>query len=579
MIGSGASRFMNLWRSGRVLAMDIGAGELKIAEFVRSGGGWELARLAMQPMAIEPGSDADPSLAIIGALQDLLKSKKLRPAPVVLSVTGQSAFLRLVKLPPVKRSKLYQTIQFEAQQNVPFPINEVVWDYQLMGASQNELNVMLVAIKTELVSALTDCVEAVGLEVELVDVAPMALYNTVRYNYVDVEGCILVIDIGARSTNLVFVEEGRFFSRNLPIMGTGNVITQQLMKEFDLSFKDAEELKRTHAAVAFGGAYEDYADKVISRVSKTVRGVMTRLHVEVERTINFYRTQQNGRAPDLVLLAGGTSVIACMDDFFKKKLKAEVEYLNPFRNVVVNNAITSEEIAACAHVMGEVVGVGLRHMLPCPLEINLLPPKIAAAKAFRRKIPLLFAAAAALVLILGCWWLYFAVMAEKLGARMEKIRTVVSRLESVEARLKPIEVRVADLRERSAVLEDLVQRRARWLHLLDSLHASLPDGMWLVDVAPMADAVAPIEGRRRGRRSEPAAPAAGTDVAADMRVIKVKGLIFADKATDKSIAQFRDNLRAKPEFDDETQIELQPIPNQNDAVREFTMKVVLREPL
>ena len=318
----------------------------------------------------------------------------------------------------------------------------------------------------------------------------MALYNTVRYNYVDVEGCILVIDIGARSTNLVFVEEGRFFSRNLPIMGTGNVITQQLMKEFDLSFKDAEELKRTHAAVAFGGAYEDYADKVISRVSKTVRGVMTRLHVEVERTINFYRTQQNGRAPDLVLLAGGTSVIACMDDFFKKKLKAEVEYLNPFRNVVVNNAITSEEIAACAHVMGEVVGVGLRHMLPCPLEINLLPPKIAAAKAFRRKIPLLFAAAAALVLILGCWWLYFAVMAEKLGARMEKIRTVVSRLESVEARLKPIEVRVADLRERSAVLEDLVQRRARWLHLLDSLHASLPDGMWLVDVAPMADAVA-----------------------------------------------------------------------------------------
>jgi Tfp pilus assembly protein PilN len=216
-------------------------------------------------------------------------------------------------------------------------------------------------------------------------------------------------------------------------------------------------------------------------------------------------------------------------------------------------------------------------MLPCPLEINLLPPKIAAAKAFRRKIPLLFAAAASLVLILGCWWLYFAVMAEKLGARMEKIRAVVSRLESVEARLQPIEARVADLRERGAVLEDLVQRRARWLHLLDSLHASLPDGMWLVDVAPMADAAAPVEGRRRGRRSEPVAT--DTDIAAGMRVITVKGLIFADKSTDKSIAQFRDNLRAKPEFDDETQIELQPIPNQNDAVREFTMKVVLREPL
>ncbi len=575
---SSGAKLMNLWRSGRVLAMDIGAGELKIAEFTRGRGGWELTHLAMQSMAIEPGSDADPSLAIIGALQDLMKSKKIRPAPVVLSVTGQSAFLRLVKLPPVKRSRLRQTIQFEAQQNVPFPINEVVWDYQLMGTSQHELNVMLVAIKTELVATLTDCVEAVGLEVELVDVAPMALYNTVRYNYVDVDGCILVIDIGARSTNLVFVEEGRFFSRNLPIMGTGNVITQQLMKEFNLPFKDAEELKRTHATVAFGGAYEDYADKVISRVSKTVRSVMTRLHVEVERTINFYRTQQEGHAPVRVLLAGGTSIIARTDEFFKEKLKTDVEYLNPFRNVIVNNAISSDEIAACAHVMGEVVGVGLRHMLPCPLEINLLPPKIAAAKAFRRKLPLLFSAAASLVLIVGCWWLYFAVMAEKLDARMGKIRAVVGRLEAVESRMKPVEARVAELRERSASLEELVRRRARWLHLLDSLHASLLDGMWLVEVAPMAAAETPAAAGRRGRRGEPEAPETA-EASPGIRAIMVKGLIFADKATDKSIAQFRDNLRARPDFDDQTQIERQPIPNQNDYAREFSMKVVLREPL
>ncbi len=581
-MGSGsASKFMNMWRSGRVLAMDIGAGELKIAEFTRGRGGWELTHLAMQPMAIEPGSEADPTLAIVGGLQDLMREKKLRPAPVVLSVTGQSAFLRLVKLPPVKRSKLHQTIQFEAQQNVPFPINEVVWDYQLMGTSQHELNVMLVAIKTELVATLTDCVEAVGLEVELVDVAPMALYNAVRYNYVDVDGCVLVIDIGARSTNLVFVEEGRFFSRNLPIMGTGNVITQQLMKEFNLSFKDAEELKRTHATVAFGGAYEDFADKVISKVSKTVRSVMTRLHVEVERTINFYRTQQEGNAPVRVLLAGGTSIIARTDEFFKEKLKTDVEYLNPFRNVIVNEAISAEEIGACAHVMGEVVGVGLRHMLPCPLEINLLPPKIVADKAFRRKQPLLIAAAVSLVLVVGCWWLYFAVMAEKLEARMEKIRAAVSRLEAVETQMQPVESRVAELRERSARLEDLARRRTRWLRLIDSIHAGLLDGMWLVELAPLADGAAPAAGGRRGRGAEAAEPesAETAEMAGKIKAIMVKGFIFADKATDKSIAQFRDNLRACPEFDEQTQIELQPIPNQNDYAREFSIKIVLREPL
>jgi len=233
---------MSFFKSNRVIAMDIGAAQLKLAEFMVVKAGIELTNLAVCPMGIEPGSEADPTMAIIDAIQVVLKEKAIRPGPVVLSVTGQSAFLRLVKLPPVKRNKIYQTILYEAQQNVPFPMDEVVWDYQLMGSSENELNVMLVVIKKDIVQNLTDCVEAVGLEIELVDVAPMALYNAVRYNYGELKGCTLVVDIGARSTNLVFMEEGRFFSRNLPIVGTGNIITQQLMKEFSMSFKDAEEL-------------------------------------------------------------------------------------------------------------------------------------------------------------------------------------------------------------------------------------------------------------------------------------------------------------------------------------------------
>ncbi|MCA1810268.1 MAG: type IV pilus assembly protein PilM [Lentisphaerae bacterium] len=544
-----------MFKSNRVLAMDVGAGEIKVAAFARTRAGWELTHMALRELLTDPTSDTDPSLAIISSLQDMLKEKAIVPAPVVMSVTGQSAFLRLVKLPPVKRNKLHQTILYEAQQNVPFPINEVVWDYQLMGDSQNELNVMLVAIKSEIVASLTDCVEAVGLEVELVDVAPMALYNTVRYNYVDVEGCILVIDIGAKSTNLVFVEEGRFFSRNLPIMGTGNIITQQLMKEFNLSFKDAEELKRTHASVAFGGAYEDYADKVISRVSKTVRGAMTRLHVEVERTINFYRTQQGGNAPNLVLLAGGTSVIARTDDFFNEKLKINVEYLNPFRNLIVNKSISAEEIGECAHVMGEVVGVGLRHMLPCPLEINLLPPKLVEAKAFQRRQPFLVAAALSLLLLTGCWWVYFASMAQKLQQRKDKVREVVSRLEVVEARMQPIESRIAQVQDSARRLQQVVLRRVRWLQLLDQIHGSLLDGMWLVSLAPEAGPTGNIES------------------------IVVRGFIFADKASDKSVAQFRDNLRASLEFDQKTEIERAPLPHQDDYAREFTVRIVLSETL
>lgn len=578
---------MPFFKSNRVIAMDIGAAQLKLAEFKVGKAGIELASLAVCPLGIEPGNEADPTMAIIEAIQGVLKEKAIRPGPVVLSVTGQSAFLRLVKLPPVKRNKIYQTILYEAQQNVPFPMEEVVWDYQLMGSSENEFNVMLVVIKKDIVQNLTDCVEAVGLDIEIVDVAPMALYNAVRYNYGELKGCTLVVDIGARSTNLVFMEEGQFFSRNLPIVGTGNVITQQLMKEFSMSFKDAEELKFAHASVAFGGSYEDYSDKVISKVSKTVRGVMTRLHIEVERSINFYRTQQGGANPNRVLLAGGTSVIARTDEFFKEKLKMDVEYLNPFRNIIVNESISEDAIGACAHVMGEVVGVGLRYALPCPLEINLLPPNIMADKVFKRKEPFLVAAGIASVLIVFCWWFFFHTMIQRIALRQGAVSAQVAKLEAVEAQLKPIEARQAELKAKAETLADMTFLRTQWIDVLNGIHGCMLDGMWLVSFVPMtkagnglpAEAPGAQAGRQQGRGQRAAAALASGSGGPKWTHIQIKGLIFSDKATDRSIAQFRDRLRQSPLFTESTEILLAPLPNLDDYARQFTMEIGLKQPL
>ncbi len=568
---------MSLFRSNRVIAMDIGAAQLKLAEFVTGKAGIELSKLAVQPIAADAGEDADHTMAIVDAIQTALKNQDIRPGPVVLSVTGQSAFLRLIQLPPVKRSKLHQTILYEAQQNVPFPMEEVVWDYQLMGASEKALNVMLVVIKKDIVQNLTDCIEAVGLEIEVVDVAPMALYNAVRYNYGDLGGCTIVLDIGARSTNLVFMEEGQFFSRNLPIVGTGNVITQQLMKEFNMSFKDAEELKYAHASVAFGGSYEDYSDKVLSKVSKTVRGVMTRLHVEVERSINFYRTQQGGSNPSRMLLAGGTSVIARTDEFFKEKLKMDVEYLNPFRNIIVNARISEEDIGACAHVMGEAVGVGLRYSLPCPLEINLLPPHITAEKVFQRKKPVLVAAGICLVLIVACWWFYFLTITGRMAARHAAVSDQVAQLEAVAARLQPIEDRQAQLLEQAHMLAELTPLRGQWLEVLQGIQSCLTDGLWLVSFKPLSKGGAPAEeGGRRGRR---VASGGGEAASPSWTHIEVKGLIFSDSASDRSIAEFRDRLRGCPLFSEDTEIQLAPLPNLDDYARQFTIEIGLKDPL
>jgi type IV pilus assembly protein PilM len=202
----------------RILALDIGASSIKLGEFVTlKSGGLELVGFGVSPLHVDPQSDTDRIPQLISTIKELMHDRGIKSGPVTLCVSGQSVFSRFVKLPPVDKEKVYQIILYEAQQNVPFPMNEVVWDYQLIGRGEGELDVMLAAIKSDIIVQLTDAVEEAGLQTDLVDVSPMALYNAVRYNYSDRAECTLVIDIGARSTDLIFLEQSRVFIRSVPV--------------------------------------------------------------------------------------------------------------------------------------------------------------------------------------------------------------------------------------------------------------------------------------------------------------------------------------------------------------------------
>ena len=148
-------------------------------------------------------------------------------------------FSKFVKLPPVDAGKVTQIIQYEAQQNVPFPLAEVVWDYQILGSSAGgELEVLLVAIKSEVVEGLFRMAEEAKLRLQLCDVSPAALCNAFRYNYGDLEDCTMLLDIGAKTSNLLFFEKGKVFSRSINL--GANTITQDFANEAKLKFEIAE---------------------------------------------------------------------------------------------------------------------------------------------------------------------------------------------------------------------------------------------------------------------------------------------------------------------------------------------------
>ncbi|HMP75899.1 MAG TPA: type IV pilus assembly protein PilM [Kiritimatiellia bacterium] len=552
----------------RILALDIGASSIKLGEFTTlKDGSLELLKFGVAPLLVDPQTDQDRIPHVISTIKEIMQERGIKPGPVLLSVSGQSVFSRFVKLPPVDKEKVYQIILYEAQQNVPFPIQEVVWDYQLIGRGEGELDVMLAAIKADIIVQLTDAVDQAGLQADLVDVAPMALYNAVRFNYSDAAGCTLVIDIGARSTDLIFLEEGRVFIRSVPV--AGNAITQQIMREFDLGFEDAEEMKRAHAFVAFGGAYEEPKSEVADKVSKIVRNVMTRMHAEIDRSIKFYRSQQNGQAPSLVLLTGGTSVIPYTDSFLKDKLKVDVDYLNPFINVPVSSTIDAEEIGRHAHQLPQLVGLALRKAHACPIEINLLPPKVVQEKTFRRKQPLLIGAAFALVLVLVVWALYYKRMTGLVQDQLSDVNTRVQQLEQVAGPLRAAEARITALQERIAGVDAVVAQRTVWLNLLAALQAALPPDLFLVNVQPVR-----VPAQDPNQPVAPDAAPPGTLVG-----LEIEGVGYLDKITSATpIRDFRDRLRAAELFDPATEITWLPTPASDQYVRQFKIVVKLKEP-
>ncbi len=544
----------------RVLALNVGASKLAIAEFSASKSGVpELINYGIGQLGIEPEKDLDSSAYIVSTIRDVMHRNNIKPAPLLMTVSGQAVFPRYVKLPPVTRDKIIEIVKYEAEQNVPFPIEEVVWDYQLISVDEDGgMNVMLAAVKIENVKRLTDCVQAAGLEPEIVDVATMALYNTVRYNYPDLNGCTMVLDIGARSSNLVFVEKDRIFSRSIPV--AGNAITQELMKEFDLSFKDAEEMKLAHAFVAFGGVSAGPEGEIADRVSKIVRNVITRLHAEVNRSINFYRSQQGGQAPDLVLLTGGSSVIPHTDTFFKEKLKVDVEYLNPFMNITVGSGVSSERVAADMQLLGEVAGLALRKALKCPVEINLLPPDLVATKVFRKRQPFFALAASGLVLTLLCWMAYTYKTrnfrnewAQGVDQRIADLRTTSDDLHKVMEEKKAVQ-------EKADTILAVITQRTEWIEIIDAIHSCMLDGMWLTSIQPVVNS------------------------SNQMTQVEIRATGFDDKlktppGAPTAFEVFRDRLRKSGHFTDKTEITAMPAPGSEAYSRDCKILMDLKKPI
>src|SRR5688572_5209817 len=441
------------------LAADFGAATLKVAEFEpNEAGGLRLRQYGFRALGQDGLQESTREAALQKALQELLTSGGFESKFINVCAPGFHVFSKFVKLPPVDTSKVTQIIQYEAQQNVPFPLEEVVWDYQILGAAPTgELEVLLVAIKSDIVEGLFRTSEAAGTKLSLVDVSPAALANAFRYNYGDLEGCSMLLDIGAKTSNLLFFDKENVYARGINI--GANSITADFAKESRLGYDDAESTKIAQGFVSLGGAYEEPDDPQQQAISKIARQVMTRLHIQVNQTIQFYRGQQGGSAPVRLFLSGGAAIMPYTAQFFAEKLNlSDVEYFNPLRNVDLDPSTNREELAKVAHSFGEVVGLGLRNLAHCPVELNLMPKSILQRQQLNQKKPYFAAAVFCLILVVFAFgWFYQRVAAEKATA-LQQLQAKVDPLkldeQALNRAMKDLTAAEADVDQYGAWMEE-----------------------------------------------------------------------------------------------------------------------------
>jgi len=455
------------------LAIDFGAGTLKLATFeITEAGGLWLRDFKLKSLGPDGAAEATRETTLLKVLRETLSETGMTARNINVCAPGFQVFSKFVKLPPVDAGKVTQIIQYEAQQNVPFPLAEVVWDYQILGSSSTgELEVLLVAIKSDIVEGLFRIAEEAKLRLQLCDVSPAALCNAFRYNYGDLEDCTLLLDIGAKTSNLLFFEKGKVFSRSINL--GANSITQDFANEAKLKFEIAEQIKVAEGFVSLGGAYEEPENPNQAAIAKIARQFMTKLHIQVNQTIQFYRGQMGGAAPQRLFLAGGASIMPYTAQFFAEKLNAPVEYFNPFRNVQIDPAVNLEELARVAHSLGEVVGLGLRNLANCPVEMNLMPESTLHWRTFNEKKPYFLATVFSLVVVAFAVGFLFDKLAKSKEDELEKLRPEVQQRQAKADQFSAVYRAVGAAKQEADQIATWMNDRYYWGNVLAELRRVL----------------------------------------------------------------------------------------------------------
>jgi type IV pilus assembly protein PilM len=373
--------------------------------------------------------DADADQLIREALDKFLSRNTLKGDQVAISVPGQSGLARFVKLPPVEEKKIGDIVRFEAKQQIPFNLEEVVWDYQKIGSGivtdgfAMETEIGLFAMKRDMVGRYMQHFKDVNVEVHLVQMAPLALCNFVSYDLLQKgadgsgppaeEGekpaggkkkCVVALDIGADSSNLIITDAERIIWQR-PIPLGGNHFTRALTKDLKLTFAKAEHLKRNATK-----------SPDLKKILASLKPVLNDFVGEVQRSLGYFTNTHRDAQIEYMVGLGNAFRLPGLQRFLGEKLQLDVRKLQKMERLAGDTVITAPTFTENVPSLAVAYGLALQGIKQARLQTNLLPPELQVERLVRAKKPMAVAAAAALLLGVGALGLGYAMDLKAFGS-------------------------------------------------------------------------------------------------------------------------------------------------------------------
>lgn len=441
--------------STKSIIINCGATHVGVSVFSNTAGRLTLERLVIEDLDYDYAGEDAWLGALSVALGGIVRGLKLSgPASVI--VPGYLLLTKSIKVPQVEKAKQAQIIGFEAQNQIPYPLHEVVWDSQTIATDGVEAEVMLFALKQDVATRIAGVIASTGLTPSVLEASTLLDYQTWRASNPGDTDDVLIVNIGARTTNMTFVNASGFSVQNVNV--GGNLLTQAISDALAQPFRTAESLKVAY----FSGRSQLSDDDAHAAVlKKSAQEFMRRISQEVTKRIVIYKRQNQNSQPKKIVLTGRGSLLPGLSEHLCETQRISVDYVDPFGVFSVAPSLDAGYLESCRVRLSEITGEAVRGTLPGAVGVNLIPPALESEIAFNRQKPLLVAAVALLALAPWPVWAHFTAanasavkQVALVERRSQELSGYKSSIEAARKEAAEVALRVNDLHEAASARDN-----------------------------------------------------------------------------------------------------------------------------